>query len=80
MYSTLTQVDILGDVSAAAAGVPPTEVRYKCILSHRLTYWVMCQQLPEECLPQRFVTNVCSTLTQVGILRDVPAAAGEEPP
>jgi hypothetical protein len=26
--STLTQVDILGDVSAAVGGVPPPEVRY----------------------------------------------------
>jgi hypothetical protein len=44
-----------------------------------LTYWVMCQQLPEECLPRRFITND-STLTQVDILGDVSAAAGEVPP
>jgi hypothetical protein len=28
IYGILTQVDILGDVSAAAGGVPPPEVRY----------------------------------------------------
>jgi hypothetical protein len=28
MYSTLTQVDVLGDVSAAAGGAPPQEFPY----------------------------------------------------
>ena len=39
----------------------------------------MCQQLPEECLPRRFITND-STLTQVDILGDVSAAAEGVPP
>ncbi len=49
------------------------------ILSHRLTYWGTCQQLPEECLSQSFATND-NTLTQVDILGDVSAAAGGVPP
>jgi hypothetical protein len=49
------------------------------VLSHRLTYWGTCQQLLEECLPQRFATND-STLTQVDLLGDVSAAAGGVPP
>ncbi len=48
------------------------------VLSHRLTYWGTCQQLQEECLPRRSVTND-STLTQVDILGDVSAAAGGVP-
>jgi hypothetical protein len=48
------------------------------VISHRLTYSEMCQQLPEECLPQSSL--LMYTLTQVDILGDVLAAAGGVPP